>query len=219
MCQKELAEKEKEQRDYWFNRLRPMTKVKQTWCKKQLAKEENGSSGDSSGREEVEDTSNKGGSNPESGNGNPGKEEDRREEQPTRMDVNMVFMIPAEFRAPAEDVAELTLGSRHAVFEKLENLGAHMKPLFIQGHLDGTPIGHVLVDGGARVNILPLSLFKKLGHVEGDLKCTNLSLSGFAGDPTEAKGITCKELMVGKRTVPTTFFVVDVKGWYNVLLG
>jgi hypothetical protein len=35
------------------------------------------------------------------------------------------------------------------------------------------------VDGGASVNILPLSLFKKLGHVEGDLKCTNLSHSGF----------------------------------------
>jgi hypothetical protein len=53
------------------------------------------------------------------------------------------------------------------------------------------------VDGGASINILPLSLFKKLGHVEGDLNCTNLSLSGFAGDPTEAKGIICKELMVG----------------------
>jgi hypothetical protein len=63
-----------------------------------------------------------------------------------------------------------------------------------------------------------LSLFKKLGHIEGDLKSTNLSLSGFAGDPTEAKGIICKELTVGSKTVPTTFFVVDVKGCYNVLL-
>jgi hypothetical protein len=63
-----------------------------------------------------------------------------------------------------------------------------------------------------------LSLFKKLGHIEGDLKRTNLSLSGFAGDPTEAKGIICKELTVASKTVPTTFFVVDVKGCYNVLL-
>jgi hypothetical protein len=32
MHQKELAEKkEEEQRDYWFNHLQPMTKVKQTW--------------------------------------------------------------------------------------------------------------------------------------------------------------------------------------------
>jgi hypothetical protein len=46
------------------------------------------------------------------------------------------------------------------MFEKPDNPGAHMKPLFIRGHLDGTPIGHMLVDGGASINILPLSLFK-----------------------------------------------------------
>jgi hypothetical protein len=105
------------------------------------------------------------------------------------------------------------------MFEKLHNPGLLMKPLFIQGHLDGTLIGHMLVDGGASVNILPLSLFKKLGQIKSDLKCTNLSLSGFAGDPTETKGIICKELVIRSKTVPTAFFVVDVKGCYNVLLG
>jgi hypothetical protein len=35
----------------------------------------------------------------------------------------------------------------------------------------------------------------------------------------EAKGIICKEVMVGSKTMPTAFFVVDVKGCYNVLLG
>jgi hypothetical protein len=84
--------------------------------------------------------------------------------------------------------------------------------------MDGMPIGHMLVDGSASINILPLLLFKKLGHVEGDLKHTNLSLSGFAGDPMEAKRIMCRELIVGSKTVPTTFFMVDVKGHYNVLL-
>jgi hypothetical protein len=108
------------------------------------------------------------------------------------MDINIVFTIPAEFRAPTEDIAKLALGTEHVVLAKLENPGAHMKPLFIQGHLDGTPIGHMLVDGVASINILPLSLFKKLGHVEGDLKCTNLSLSSFAGDPMKAKGISAK---------------------------
>jgi hypothetical protein len=63
-----------------------------------------------------------------------------------------------------------------------------------------------------------LSLFKKLSHVEGDLKRTNLCLSGFAGDPLEAKGIICKEVMVGSKTMPTAFIVVDVKGCYNMLL-
>jgi hypothetical protein len=164
MLQKELAEKEEEQRDYGFNHLRPMTKVKQRWQEKWLAKEENGSS---SGEGEVEVTSDKGGSNPESGNGNSGsgnsnpgsgngnsgEEDDRQEEQLTQMDANMLFMIPTEFCATAKDIAELTLGVGRAVFEKLGNPGAHMKPLFIRGHLDGTPTRHMLVDGGASINI------------------------------------------------------------------
>jgi hypothetical protein len=118
-----------------------------------------------------------------------------------------------------ENVTELALGVERAVFEKPENPGMHMKPLFIQGHLDGTPIGHMLIDGGTSVNILTLLLFKKLDHIEGELKCTNLSLSGFAGDPTEVKGIIYKELTVGCKTVPKAFFMVDVKGCYNVLLS
>jgi hypothetical protein len=88
------------------------------------------------------------------------------------------------------------MGAERAALKKPENLGAHMKPLFIRGHLDGMLIGHMLTDGGESINILLLSLFKKLGHVEGDLECTNLSLSSFAGDPTEAKGIICKEVLL-----------------------
>jgi hypothetical protein len=116
-------------------------------------------------------------------------------------------------------VTELALGAERAVFEKPENPATRMKPLFILGHLDRTPIRHMLVDGGASINILPLLLFKKLGHIEGDLKHTNLSLSSFAGDPTEAKGIISKELKVGSKTIPMAFFVVDMKGRYNMLLG
>jgi hypothetical protein len=133
------------------------------------------------------------------GNTNPGKDNDRQGEEPVPMDVNMVFTIPAEFCVPMEDVVELALGKEHAVFKKPENPGAHMKPLFIQGHLDRTLIGYMLIDGGASVNLLPLSLFKKLGHVKGDLKCMNLSLSGFAVDPTEAKGIIRKVVTVGSK--------------------
>jgi hypothetical protein len=105
----------------------------------------------------------------------------------------------------------------HAMFEKPENPGAHMKLLFIRGHLDRTPIRHKLIDRGASVNILPLSLFKKFSRIEGDLKRTNLSVKGFVGDPTEAKGIICKEGTVGRKTVPMAFFMVEVNGCYNML--
>jgi hypothetical protein len=48
---------------------------------------------------------------------------------------------------------------------------------------------------------------------------SNLSLSSLAGDPTKAKGIICKEVIGWSKTMPMTFFVADVKGRYNVLLG
>jgi hypothetical protein len=156
-----------------------------------LAKDENGSSGDSSDEQEVEVTlakghsnSGSGSSNSESGNCNPGGKEDRWEEAPRRMYINKIFMILAKFCALMEYVTELALGAKLAVFEKPKNPSAHMKPLFIRGHLDRMPVGHMLMDGGTSIDILPLLLFKKLNHIEGDLKCTNLSLSGFAGDPT-----------------------------------
>jgi hypothetical protein len=100
--QRELAEKrEEEQQDLWFNRIRPMTKVKQTWCEKRLARKENGNN---SGEEEVGVTSDKGESTSDVGNSNPDKGDDQQEERPTQMEINMVFTIPVGFCAPTEDV-------------------------------------------------------------------------------------------------------------------
>jgi hypothetical protein len=91
MRQRELAKKkEEEERNYWLNRLwpmTPMTKLKQMWRAKLLAKEEGSSSGDSSMEEASKVTSARGvnnqglgdgnpesgNCNPDSGNSNPGK--------------------------------------------------------------------------------------------------------------------------------------------------
>jgi hypothetical protein len=135
------------------------------------------------------------------------------------MEVNMVFVIPEEFRAPESDVAELALGTERAMFEKLVKPGEHKKPIYVKGHLDEVPVNQMMIDGGASVNIMLVSLFKELGHTEGDLKYTNMSLSGFLGEPAEAKGIVSKELTIGSKTMPTACLIVNVKGHYNVLLG
>jgi hypothetical protein len=66
---------------------------------------------------------------------------------------------------------------------------------------------------------LPCSVFEKLGHKEDELMKKNMTLSGFSGEASDAKGIISKELTVGSKTTPTTFFVVNVKGRYNLLLG
>jgi hypothetical protein len=46
-------------------------------------------------------------------------------------DINMVFMLSAEFRGVEEEIAEMCLGPREAVFEKLEESSKHLKPLYI----------------------------------------------------------------------------------------
>jgi hypothetical protein len=62
-------------------------------------------------------------------------------------------------------------------------------------------------------------MFEKLGHHEKELIRMNMTLSGFSGEASDAKGIISEELIVGSKTVPIAFFVVDVKGRYNILLG
>jgi hypothetical protein len=85
-------------------------------------------------------------------------------------EVNMVFAILEEFLMPETEVAELALGAERVVLEKPSKPSEHMKPLYIKGHMDGLPMGRMMVDDRASVNIMPLTLFEKLGHTEVDLK-------------------------------------------------
>jgi hypothetical protein len=48
------------------------------------------------------------------------------------MDINMVFTLPTEFRGAEEDVAQMCLGPKEAVFKKPEESSQHMKPLYVQ---------------------------------------------------------------------------------------
>jgi hypothetical protein len=158
----EIAEKK---RDEQFNRDKPMVPT-QIWREKRIAAEENKTADETLADDRVadvdddlapqktwqehtieeinkitDDTSDEGSEN--------------NDDVPTDMEVNMVFALPAEFRAPEVDVAELVLGPKNATFEKPEKPEQHLKPLFIRGHIDGKPIGRMLVDGGAGVNIMP----------------------------------------------------------------
>ena len=77
----------------------------------------------------------------------------------------------------------------------------------------------MLVDGGAVVNLMPYSLFKKLGKEDSELMKTNLTLNGVGGSPMEAKGAMSMQLTVGSKSLATAFFVVEVQGNYSVILG
>jgi hypothetical protein len=69
------------------------------------------------------------------------------------------------------------------------------------------------------VNVMSLATFEKMGYHKGELLRTNMSLSAFIGEVTDKKGILSVELTIGSKTMAMTFFVVDVSGRYNLLLG
>ena len=77
----------------------------------------------------------------------------------------------------------------------------------------------MLVDGGANGNIMPFSVFTKLGRKESELMKTNMGFRGFSRELSAAKGVISMDLTVGRKTLPTAFFVVDIRGRYNILLG
>ena len=67
---------------------------------------------------------------------------------------------------------------------------------------------------------MPYSLYKKLGGTDEELIKTNMTVSGIGGgDPIGAKGVASMELTVGSKTVATAFFVSEVQGNFNLILG
>jgi hypothetical protein len=116
----------------------------------------------------------------------------------------MVYLLPNEFMAPANQVvqeealpeadeieqaelmAQLVL-TKQATFDKpVKN--RHMRPLYIRGYANGKPLTKMFVDGGAAVNVMPYTTFRKLGMGPGDLTPTNIVLNDFAGNPSDTKG-------------------------------
>jgi hypothetical protein len=137
-------------------------------------------------------------------------------------DTHMVFVLPAEFHARVHEeasVAQLDLGPRPVIFEKPQAKNyKHLKALYLKGYINGQPVNKMLVDTGAAVNIMPYSVLRCLGRSTRDLIKTNVKLSDFNGQTSEAQSVLSVDLTIGNKAVPTSF-VVNSKSTYNVLLG
>jgi hypothetical protein len=94
-----------------------------------------------------------------------------------------------------------------------------LKALYLKGYINGQPINKMLVDTGVAVNIMSYSVLRRLGRSTGDLIKTNVTLSDLSGQTSEAQGVPSVDLTMGSKTVPTSFFVINNKSTYTVLLG
>jgi hypothetical protein len=147
----------------------------------------------------------------------------------------MVCFLPNEFMAPANQIvqeeilsdvdeaeqvglmAQLML-AKQATFDKPAK-NRHMRPLYLRGYVNGKPLTKMFIDGGAVVNVMPYTTFRKLGMGLGDLTPTSIVLNDFAGNPSDTKGCVHVDSMIGSKTFLTTFFVIEGKGAYSLLLG
>ena len=64
----------------------------------------------------------------------------------------------------------------------------------------------MLVDGGAAINLMPYTMFCKLGKGLGDLLETDMMLKNFGGNASKTRGAVNVELMIESKTLSTTFF-------------
>ena len=145
--------------------------------------------------------------------------------------IQMAFLLPSEFRALVDQevyldfneseyeemVAKLTV-IRQAIFDKPVK-HRHLKALYVKGFVDEKPMNKMLMDGCASINLMPYTTFRKLGKGLGDLIETNMMLKDFGGNASKTWGTMNVELTIGSKTLLTTFFVIDGKGSYSLLLG
>ena len=102
--------------------------------------------------------------------------------------IQMAFLLPSEFRAPAdqevysdfdeseyEEIVAKLIVIQQAIFNKPVK-HQHLKALYVKGFVDGKPMNKMLVDGGASVNLMPYTTFRKLGKGPGNLIETDMML-------------------------------------------
>jgi hypothetical protein len=103
---------------------------------------------------------------------------------------------------------------------KPKELVNHLKPLYVRDHIDGTPVYRMLIDGGADVDLMPYSLYRKLDKQDNELIRTNMTLSGVGSNiPIEVNAVTSIELTIRTKTPVVAFYVVKVEGNYSIVLG
>jgi hypothetical protein len=66
---------------------------------------------------------------------------------------------------------------------------------------------------------MPYSIFKKLRREDDDLVKTNLMLNNVGGNLMKARGVIFIELTVGRKSLATAFFVIEMQGNYSIILG
>lgn len=145
----------------------------------------------------------------------------------------MVYVLPIDFLAQPDqpntmegDIEDKILPkilieepSQAYFLKPTLDMVKHIKPLYITACFEGYPISKVLVDGGAAVNIISMSVVIRLKKVEKDILPADLAVYDFSGSKKETMGVIPLEVTVGSKSIVTGFYVINTETSYNAILG
>lgn len=89
-----------------------------------------------------------------------------------------------------------------------EGMKNNLKPLFIRAKVEITTVSKILVDGGAKVNLIPHLLLVKIGKYDTDIRPHNMVLSNYERKTGQTIGVIQVDVTVRSITRPTIFMVI-----------
>jgi hypothetical protein len=88
----------------------------------------------------------------------------------------------------------------------------------MHGHVDRTPISRMLIDGGTTVNLMPYSLYRKLGNLDNELIRINMTQRCYERQSDGDQRCDIRWVDYRAKTMTATFFVAEVEGNYNIII-
>ncbi|KAL3534640.1 hypothetical protein ACH5RR_003101 [Cinchona calisaya] len=147
-------------------------------------------------------------------------------------EVTEIILIKVEECGKHVEVSTMATGERDMQIAKTQNsvdkviptksstgMSCHLKPLFVQGYINGIQVHRMMVNNNVEVNILSASMMKRLGKLSKDLMPTNIVVSTFIRKATDTWEILSINVAMGSQETPTSFFVVETSSSsYSALL-
>jgi hypothetical protein len=156
---------------------------------------------------------------------------DPKSAKPTPESAKLTFSSPGASRVSPVDLVPTVIDLIHvgveklfggqAIFKKPIDHVNHLKPLHVKGYINGKLVNNMFVDSGASVNLMPYSLYKKLGGSNEELIKTKRTVKCIGSrKPIPARGLPLMKLTIGSKTLATVFFIAaEVQGSYSLILG
>ena len=96
----------------------------------------------------------------------------------------------------------------------------HNDPLYLEVFIHNAKVRHVLIDGGAGLNICTLQVVKNLGYTEEDVDSSRrIIIKAYDDGERFSKGVIILPIRIGLATENTLFQVLDIDMNCNMILG